>query len=495
MDRKILLAIIRHARKSGWDGTSVSDFKSWCADQLVDEFDDGNGNTFTLKDVEDAWRHKTVTITADAGEEVVVEESPEDAETEAMDDDEDAKAGDDDEDGPIPAKSASRNKSADSRAKFTAVKRADTAGGPAVHTGKNVRLKRMYNAAAQNGGLYRGKRPAFGDAETLERFNAGVRIVATRGGVFGYKQFPNDMAIWGKTAGSIGTSAWAGTLLVEDVAPELIDLLDTFGAARQLAGVTDMTRDIFQIKRKTGDMTFAYVNENTAIGETNPSFDEVTLTAKKVAGIARLSNELLNDSAFDLGDEIAQSTQSGANKFEDEDYFNGTFTTGEGLLGNVDADSTFDAALSTGWEDYTINKIQQWLAKIPNEARKSGTVQIACSQAFFQSVLNRFALSAGGTAGRDVLQGAGGGAVSFDGIPVVITEVLPSSYNADQISAYAGSFKRGTKLGIVRGSGEISASSDRYWDQDQFAWRYTERLALKYHDVGGADSEVVALQD
>lgn len=154
----------------------------------------------------------------------------------------------------------------------------------------------------------------------------------------------------------------------------------------------------------------------------------------------------------------------------------------------------YDAA-NASWDDWTINKLQAARAKVPAKAWKRGNVKLACSTAFLQSVIYRYALSAGGNAGDRLLVGITNGVLAWDGVPIVLTEVLPSTFSANQIVAYIGDFDAGTKVGLVNGSEGLSSSDQRYWELDQFAWKYTEAIGFTYHDVTGTNSMVIGLKD
>ena len=499
-------ALISFAQKKGWTGDTVESLKSWMLRNGYDAVQiDEDSEVIEVKDFDGIWG-KGVTISI-AGSATSDDVNVADDSMEAMEDDEDADSkADEDEDEEAVEKSArnarlSKNaaKHARSQEQFSAVKRANLANIQTSKTGYNsgeARIKSMYDRAVKDGELFRGKRPAFSSADEAEYTGAALRLIATKGGQRNwYSQVDNDLAIVGKTAGSTTDNAWAGSLIVSETAPQIIDLLHQYGATRQLVGVTDMPDGTFDVKRKTSNMAFSYVDEGSTISQTNPAYDTVQLNARKAAGIALVNNELLNDSAFSIADEVTRSTAAGAGYFEDQEYFLGTHGTHGGLAGNIDANSTYDAALSSsGWEDYTIAKLQAWAAKVPAEAWTTKSVKIACSSAFYMAVLRRYALSAGGNTGAAILDGIGGG-YAWDSVQVIISEVLPSTYTADQTVAYMGGFDRGTKFGVVRGSEELTASAERYWDNDQFAWRYKERIAFNFHDVGGTSSEVIALKD
>lgn len=501
MDRKTL---VRAAKSAGWTGKTLDSLKEWAESEGIGEFRVGK-DAVSFEKIDEVWgKTVTISVAADAGEDVVVNDGS--AQTEEMDEDEDldAKAEDEVEDEDRKQfeawKRANATKKARSQDNIRKINKinADAVNLRTSKTGYNSgesRLKKMYDNAAKNGDLFRGKRPIFTSADEAEYTGAAIRLTATKGGQRAlYPHLNNDLDIVGKTAGSTTDNAWGGSLIVSETAPQIIDLLHQYGAARQLAGVTDMPDGQYDVKRKTSNMSFSYIDEGDTITQTNPAYDTVGLSARKAAGIALANNELLNDSAFSIAEEVTRSSAAGAGLFEDQEYFLGTYGTHGGLAGAIDSNSTYDATLSSGWEDYTIAKLQAWAAKVPAEAWTSKSVKIACSSAFYMAVLRRFALSAGGNTGAAILDGIGGG-YAWDSVQVIISEVLPSTYTADQTVAYIGSFDRGTKFGVVRGSEELSASAERYWDNDQFAWRYKERIAFNFHDVGGTSSEVIALKD
>jgi HK97 family phage major capsid protein len=484
MDRKTLLATLKNL---GADTKKIKNEKDAQAALTGLGYEQLEVAGQGVIDLAAAW--KTVYITADAGEAIEVVQS--EAEGASM---EDPDAEREDE----PMARSVQPKRANAREMLGKM---NGASGFAGTSGKSVRdlalnsRKKSYDRAVQHGGLVKGARPVFNSADEAEQFGAAFRLATMKQP---YPQMKRDQEIIGTKAGSTLDNNFAGALVVHETAPQIIDLLHEFGAARQLATVTSMPDGEYRVPRKTANVEFSYVAENGTIGAVNPTFDLVQLIANKMAGICTISNELFNDAAFSIADQVARSTVAGANKLEDQTYFLGTgLGNFNGLVGTLtgDADATFDAALSGSWNDFTVAHIQSWLGKIPVEAWRSGTVKIACSHQFYMTVLRRFAMSAGGNLGGSILDGIGGG-FAYDGIPVVITQVLPAVYaSGNDLVAFAGSFERGTKFGVVTGSEQLVGSDQRYFEYDQYAWRFTQRVAYNLHDVGGTSSEIIALID
>jgi HK97 family phage major capsid protein len=80
------------------------------------------------------------------------------------------------------------------------------------------------------------------------------------------------------------------------------------------------------------------VNENAAISDAKPTLGQITLTAKKAAGIVVLSNELLEDANVDLGNYILRKFAQKFGTAEDVQFFNGS---GSPFTGVFSASHTF----------------------------------------------------------------------------------------------------------------------------------------------------------
>ncbi len=481
MNRKTL---IRLGRENGWTGNDLESFKAWAIDEGIETMKVG-GETVTLDGLSDVWaKTVTVSISADAGEDVVVEDAaPAQAE---MADEEEEKMEDEDEMGEKSIKSAHtrsverqwKRASRPAAKRFSATDAAKKAYDRAVNVGSRIGKT--------------GQRPLFLDADRSEYFGAKTRLVAMAGR--DYAQRGADEAIVAKT-GLAGNNATGGALVYYEELPELIENLEQNGAARRAIGVTNMRDGEQTVAKISGDVTMYDVGEGDAITASDPTFGNVKLVASKTAALVRQSSELLNDSAFNIGDILARSINRAVGTWEDESVFLGQHNR-PGVSDLVGSNTTFDAALSTSWGDFTISDIQDTLALLPAWAFDDPNFGIVCSLPFYHSVLRRFALSAGGNTGNDVLGGFGEN-LSWDGMPVYISQVMPKTYAGDALVMYAGAWSRSAKFGVVSGSEQMASSDQRYFDQDQVAFRYTQRWAYTLHDINDTAnaSGVVALQD
>ena len=481
MDRRTLL---KRARAMGFEGKTLTDLKSWADTEGVQFAADASGKN--LVNLDEAW-NKTVYITADAGESVEI------VTPDGGDEMDGAMADEGEEEDEAPAAKRRPVTARDIQKGFMPNK-----GGLSAKSWQNIAKRGAYTKAAREGIAYRGGKCVFADGDRAELATAFLRLKT-----FGAATNPEIISAYASQkrldqeivtkAGSIGDNATYGSLVVEEYLPELIENFNTFGAARQVAGVTSMSRDTLQVHRWASDVMITDYAEGGTIAVTDGTVDRVMLAAKKSAALCRLSSELLNDSAIDIANQLSNSIARKMAEFEDKSFFLGTGrVVGLEQTAGADADATYDAD-NTDWGDWTIEKLQNAKAKLAGWALEDPDLAIVCNPSFYEAVLKVNAYSAGGTPGDAILNGTK--VRAWDGVPVAFSHVMPRSFSVNQIVAYIGSFKRSTKFGVVRGSEQMATSNDFYFDTDEVALRFTQRWDYNLHDVTGTNTGVVALKD
>lgn len=93
----------------------------------------------------------------------------------------------------------------------------------------------------------------------------------------------------------------AGSFMIpEDMSNEIIPLLRARSVVRA-AGTPSvpMPRGTLTLPKQTGDVSASYIGENTDIPKTEPTGGQIVLSAKKLATLVPISNDLLD---FDVGD-------------------------------------------------------------------------------------------------------------------------------------------------------------------------------------------------
>ena len=498
-------ALIADLKRSGaFDGETIKSVEAMNASDARKWFE----NNVDLKgwsgaDVEALWTKKvTIAVEADAGEEVEVM-SPQAAEPEDVEMDEDE---------PEPKARKTKGVSATGGRLAQAAAPVNSFNTPTSELGRQIKA---YDNAIKSGRTFgvRGYgfvQPAFNCGEKAACYGAWVRkrLIDMYPAELGEYRKDADMEYLTKAHGTTVNNL-GGALVPNDFLPDAIDLPSEYGAFRRAAGTTTMSRDTLTVPRVRNRFDVGDIGENTEItSQDKPTFDNVTLTAAKKGGIVRISNELLNDSAVNLGEILARDIQRGFDKYIDDSALLGSNGYSGMAAANFTAAGTdhYDAALSTPlWSEYDIADIETWLSLIPSAAWSAGNVAIVCHRAFFGAVLARFGASAAAVSdsGAGLFNSAvplgSGVQASYRGLPVYFTDSMPSSVSSNQISAIAGSFSASSKYGEVTGSDELTTSDQRYFEYDQVGFRALRRFAINNHNVGGSDSSkasmVIGLKD
>src|SRR5690606_13454573 len=116
-------------------------------------------------------------------------------------------------------------------------------------------------------------------------------------------QFMNSPAdrAWAREAGLMGRSmsegvfASGGAPVPSGLANEIVVLADQHGVARRVCRVWPMNSASLQIPREASEVSASFVGENTTIPDSQPGFDQVSLTAKSLSALIKISRSLAED--------------------------------------------------------------------------------------------------------------------------------------------------------------------------------------------------------
>lgn len=124
---------------------------------------------------------------------------------------------------------------------------------------------------------------------------------------------------------SEGTDADGGYLVPEDFERDIVAALEEENVIRSLAKVIT-TQHERKIPIATGHSTAQWTAENAAYTESNPTFGQKQIDAFKLTDLARVSVELLQDSAFDIEDYLMKEFARAFGIAEEEAFCVGTGT-------------------------------------------------------------------------------------------------------------------------------------------------------------------------
>lgn len=279
----------------------------------------------------------------------------------------------------------------------------------------------------------------------------------------------------------------AGGFLVPDVLePSLINLRDSYGVARQHCRIVPMGSDVLRMPRRTGTVTAYFVGEAAAGTESQQSFDQVSLVAKKLMVLTTMTSELSEDNIVALGDGLAGEIAYAMALKEDQCLFegDGTSTYGGivGLKNAIGTGGTSDGGASAA-SGVTLAELRAAVGKLPQWA-DTPNAKWFMRRSTWNAVFLRLAEAAGGVTANEIRNEDGG--LNFYGYPVVLAEgITAPTDNAGQTFAYFGDMSLAAYLGDRRGlSVEFSNSALNAFEQDEIAVRGTERFDINCANVG-----------
>lgn len=140
-----------------------------------------------------------------------------------------------------------------------------------------------------------------------------VRAVAAAGGDmaraehFAKKAWNDDLGARVVKTLQAGDFTGAGFLIPDEFAAEIIELLRNKTVVRAAgARVVDMPNGQMTIRRQDGAATATYVGEATNIPVTEPTGGQIVMTAKKLAAVVPISNDLLKYTSGPSADEFVR---------------------------------------------------------------------------------------------------------------------------------------------------------------------------------------------
>lgn len=164
-----------------------------------------------------------------------------------------------------------------------------------------------------------------------------------------------------------GSDGAGGFLVPDEFEERIITGLKEKNVLRQLATVKT-TRHPLKLTRAIGEGHAVWVPEEGAIPEQSGSFDQLQLGAYKLATMVRVTDELLEDSVFDIEDFIAKAFGERLADAEEE-----AFLFGDGKGKPLGISSQVEALIPTENEaEITADDLLELQHSIPKKYRDNG---------------------------------------------------------------------------------------------------------------------------
>ena len=303
-------------------------------------------------------------------------------------------------------------------------------------------------------------------ASNKEAYFAGLFYAAAAGNITardklvesGYKMNParGDMSITPNTAG--------GFTVPEPLEATIIRLVEEAGVFRRSARVIPMTSNTLDVPQRTGGLTVEYPGEGGAITNSDLTFGQVNLVAKKYAVLALMSTELEEDSIISMVDLVTEEIAYAIAVAEDTNSFLGDGTAAfGGITGIANALAAgSQLALNVNWALQTLDEFTDAVAALPLYAGIQPAWYI--NHSGYAASMQRLLYAAGGNTGDNV---AGGMPAQFLGYPVYFTQVLSGlGAVAGDLTCVFGDLRMGAIMGIRR-SLTIKVLNELYAASDQ----------------------------
>lgn len=297
-----------------------------------------------------------------------------------------------------------------------------------------------------------------------------------------------------KTAMSEGDNSLGGALVPDEFIPDLIVLREQYGAFRNWAQVVSMGSDVQSRPRLSTSLTVYNVGESDTITESNPTFDSVRLTAKKIGCVARTTSELNDDATIEIGAFIAQEMAYQFALAEDNAGYLGDGTsTYYGIVGVTSKLKALSgtianiAGLTVGsgnaYSELALIDFEAVAGNLPLYA--DAGAEWVVHKSFYYNVMVKLMLAAGGVTAEEI--GGGRRRPMFLGYPVRFSQVMPKTEANSQVCALLGDGKRASLMGDRK---MLSVEMDRSigFLTDEIVWRGIQRFDINVHSVGNASA-------
>jgi len=243
------------------------------------------------------------------------------------------------------------------------------------------------------------------------------------------------------------TTGSAGEHIVDsELSAEIRHLMLDYGVARREFFTTQLSKNAYDANTLTTDVSITWVDEAGVIPTVSIALSQTELKLKKLAAIAVISRELLEDEEIDLLAFVGQRVAEGFARAEDVAFFNGGGTSADGgFTGLLQVTAIPEVEIATKGA-ITVASIYAMIDALPSGAHAGAKFY------FHRTVLSQIRLLQDGASQYIYQNPLGVSAVpSLAGYPVVIVEALPSFASADLGLALFGNLNKTAILGFKGG--------------------------------------------
>lgn len=294
----------------------------------------------------------------------------------------------------------------------------------------------------------------------------------------------------GRAAG-INVNAKAGYLVPDEMETAIINVIDQFGVARQICRVHTMGSDTLVVPIRDSGLTAYAVGENSTITDSDKTWSNAELVARKWATLSKYSSEIAEDAIISMADDLTMEIGSAFAGSEDDSMLNGDGTsTYHGIVGihtSIEADTWTGSKLDAASGHDTLAEVDAddlalCYGKMLDKYR-AGSAWL-CNPFTKAAVFDSIMAAAGGNQNAQL---AAGQPATYMGYPIITSEKMYAPATAGTaanglVPILFGRFDIGVSMGVRRGM-TVAMSDQRYFELDQIAIRGTERFDIAAHNA------------
>ena len=245
------------------------------------------------------------------------------------------------------------------------------------------------------------------------------------------------------------TTGDAGENLIDrELSAEIRHLMTDYGVARREFFVTQLSKNQYDANALVTDVTVGWVSEGNVIPTVSINVNQEELKLNKLAAIATMSRELLEDQEIDLFSFIAGRVAEGFAKAEDTAFFMGDGTSATGSFTGLSDNASIE---EVEYDDsITAEKIYEMVDTLPQGAH--GNAKFYTNRTH----LSQIRLIKDGD-GRYIYQNPleVSGVPTLAGYPLVLVEAMPTRAQIDSgdetVAMFFGDLRKSSILGFKGG--------------------------------------------
>jgi HK97 family phage major capsid protein len=296
----------------------------------------------------------------------------------------------------------------------------------------------------------------------------------------------------------------AGLFVIPEISTAIIKKLDTYGVARKYATIQNMNSETSIFFKENGENSAFFIAATGTPTSTDVSWQQIALTAKKLAALTKYSEDLNEDAIVSLADEVTTRLTKSLSKKEDAACFVGDGSSTHGGIVGVtesfkkvltDAGGTWtndthkgylaSAKVATGatWASVTLADILALKGKVDNSFKGNG--KWFCNDQFYYQVMKPLINGAGGITANEIVNGT---SMLFDGNEVVFVNSMPNATAVSTIPLVYGDLSQAAVFGDRQGIQIKTDNSGTNFLEDTVQVKATERFDFVVHEVGNYNS-------